>query len=155
MAFSFEGTRLLLEEVVEAAADVAGACRVGRRILLDGHAQRKRGALVPGVLVRHAVLNRLGTLEAPARVEVRALPARVDGDATVRARPERRRSDRQDGPARATPGDGMLGQHPATPWSIGRRRWRRRPPRLGALIPVALLSILSVGHACAPFPPLL
>src|SRR5206468_7349828 len=145
--------RLLLEEVVEAAADVAGACRVGRGIALDRHAERERGALVPRVLVGHALLNRLRTLEAPAGVEVRALAARVDRDAAVRALLERRRGDRQDGAARATPGDGVLGQHPTTSRSVGRRRRRRRrrPLRLTPLVPISLLSIFSVGHARGPF----
>src|SRR2546430_4443267 len=145
--------RLLLEEVVEAAADVAGACRVGRGIALDRHAERERGALVPRVLVGHALLNGLRTLEAPAGVEVRALAARVDRDAAVRALLERRRGDRQDGAARATPGDGVLGQHPTTSRSVGRRRRRRRrrPLRLTPLVPISLLSIFSVGHARGPF----
>src|SRR5439155_23057789 len=42
---------LLLEEVVEAAADVAGARRVWRGVAPDGGPGREPGAVVPGGLV--------------------------------------------------------------------------------------------------------
>src|SRR5947207_16015760 len=81
---------LRFEEVVEAAADVAGAGRVGRGVALDGHPQGERGALVARGLVGDPLDERLGALEAPARVEVAALPAGPDGGAAARALLERR-----------------------------------------------------------------
>src|SRR4030095_9628055 len=58
--------RPLLEEVVEAATDVAGPRRVGRGIPLDRHAERERGALVFRVLVRDPLGDGLGAIHAPA-----------------------------------------------------------------------------------------
>src|SRR5205814_8946995 len=118
---------------------------------LDRHAEQDRGTVVPRVLAGNAPQHRIGTLEATAGVEVRALAERVDRDAGVRALLERRRGDRKDGAARATPGDGVLGQHPTTTRSVGRRRRRRRLLRLTPLVPISLLSIFSVGHARGPF----
>src|SRR2546428_9068697 len=81
--------RLLLEEVAEPAADVAGARRVGRGVPLDRHAEREPGAVVARVLVRQPLGDGLRALEASARVEVGALPAGVDCGPAVRALLER------------------------------------------------------------------
>src|SRR6266852_3325557 len=113
---------LLLEEVVEAATDVAGARRVGRGVSLDRDAERKRGAVVPRVLVGDPFGDGLRALEAPARLEVGALAAGAEGRPAVRALLERRGRDRQDRAARPAPGDGALGEHAAALWSVGRRR---------------------------------
>src|SRR5262245_17489141 len=97
--------RLLLEQVVEGSADVAGARRVGRGIALDRDAQRERGAAVLRVLVGDSLGNRLAAFEAPARLEVGALPAGVERRAAVGALLQRRVRDRQDGAAGAAPRD--------------------------------------------------
>src|SRR5437899_12590721 len=105
-----------------------------------------------GVL-RELVGDGLRAREAPDRVEVGALAAGVDGGPAVRALLERGGGDRQDRAARPTPRDAVRGEHPAAPRSVGGRRLpstRRR-----ALVPVVLLAVLSVGHATAPFEPLL
>src|SRR2546428_897413 len=68
--------RLLLEEVVEPAADVSGAGRVGRGVALDRHAERGRGAVVASGLVRQPLGDGLRTLEAPAPGEKGAPAAR-------------------------------------------------------------------------------
>src|SRR5215467_3453547 len=138
---------LLLEEVVEAATDIAGARRVGRGVALDRDPEREGGALVGGVLVGDLLGDRLRALEAPAGLEVRALAAGVDGRAAVRALLERRVRDRQDGPAGRAPRDGVLGQHAAASRRVGgSRQWRRRPARLGVRAPVSLLAVLSIAH---------
>src|SRR5262245_11785502 len=140
---------LLLEEVVERAPDVARARRVGRGVALDRDAERERGALVGRVLVGDLLGDRLRALEAPARLEVRALAARMDGRAAVRALLERRVRDRQDGPAGRAPRDGVLGQHAAASRSVGGPwRGRRRPARLGVRVraPVSLLAVLAIAH---------
>src|SRR5437867_11784363 len=61
---------LLLEEVVEAAADVAEARRVWRGVALDGDPERESGAVAPGVLVGHLLGYRLGALAASTRLVV-------------------------------------------------------------------------------------
>src|SRR5205823_2955779 len=122
---------LCLEEVVEPAADVAGARRVGRGVPLDRHAEREPGAGVARVLVLEPLGDGLRALEAPARVEVGALAAGVDGGPAVRALLERSGRDRQDRAARPTPRDGVLGEHPAAPRRVRGRR--RRSARPGAL----------------------
>src|SRR5262245_33118782 len=142
-------TRLLLEEVVEGATDIAGTRRVGRGVALDRDSERERGALVGGVLVGDLLRDRLRALEAPTGLEVRALAAGVDGRAAVRALFERRVRDRQDGPASRAARDGVLGQHAAASGRVGGPRWRRRrrrPARLGIRVPVALLAVLAVAH---------
>src|SRR2546430_12187782 len=70
--------RLFLEEVVEAATDVAGPRRVGRGVALDRHTERERAAIVSRVLVGDPLGDRLGALEATARLEVGALAAGVE-----------------------------------------------------------------------------
>src|SRR5207244_13484334 len=148
------GARLVLEEVAEPAAEVGRACRVGRGVALDRDAERERGAGATRILVRQPLGDGLSALEAPARVEVGTLATGMDGGAAVRALFERSGRDRQDRAARPTPGDGVLGEHPAAPRSVGgRRRWRSA--RLGVLVPVTLLTVLSVGHASDPLQPLL
>src|SRR5205814_9368063 len=74
-----------LEQVVEAAANVAGAGGVGGGVALDRHAERERGAVVARGLVRDALGDGLRALEASARVEVRALAAGVQRGPAVRA----------------------------------------------------------------------
>src|SRR5213592_2348831 len=96
-------TLLLLEEVVEPAADVAGARRVGGGVALDRHAEREPGTVVACVLVRQPLGDRLFALEPPTRVEVGALPAGMDGGAAVRALLERGGRHWQDRSARPTP----------------------------------------------------
>src|SRR5215470_11631827 len=125
---------LLLEQVVEAATDVAGASGMRRGVALDGDAEGEEGALVPCALVRDPLGDGLRALEAPSGVEVRALAARVERGAAVRALLERRVRDRQDRTARRAPRHGAAREHPAA-------------PRLGALRSIALLAILSVAHA--------
>src|SRR5205085_10397016 len=143
---------LLLDEVAEPPPDVAGAYRVGRSIALDGHPQREAVTLVARVLVGDPLDDRLRALEAPRRVEVRALRAGVDGGSTLRALLERRGCDRQDGAAPRTPRERLGGQHSAASRRLARRTRRRRaavgvPTWLAA---IALLPVLSVAHACAP-----
>src|SRR5882672_8870669 len=118
---------LLLEEVVEAATDVAGTRRVGRGVALDGDPERERGAVVPRVLVGDLLGDGLGALEPPARLEVGALAAGVNGGPAIRALRERRGRDRQDRAARRAPRDGALGEHAAAPRRVGSGRgwWRR------------------------------
>src|SRR5712691_2457974 len=128
--------------------DVAGAGRVGRGVALDRDAEREPGALVARVLVRQPLGDGLRALEAPARVEVGALAAGVDGGPAVRALFERSGRDRQDRAARPTPGNGVLGEHPAARPRLDRRRLSSA--RLGALVPVTLLTVPSVGHASDP-----
>src|SRR5207247_4219938 len=96
---------LLLEEVVEPAADVAGARRVGGGVALDRHAEREPGTVVACVLVRQPLGDRLFALEPPTRVEVGALPAGMDGGAAVRALLERRVRHCKDRSATPPPGD--------------------------------------------------
>src|SRR6266403_3491537 len=110
---------LLLEEVVEAAPDVARARRVGGGVALDRDAQREYGAFVPCVLVGDLLGDGLGALEAPARLEVGALAARVNGRPAARALLERRGRDRQNRAARRAPRDGALGEHAAAPRRVG------------------------------------
>src|SRR5215470_16088332 len=138
---------LLLEQVVEAATDVAGASGMRRGVALDGDAEGEEGALVPCALVRDPLGDGLRALEAPSGVEVRALAARVERGAAVRALLERRVRDRQDRTARRAPRHGAAREHPAAPRRIGRRPRRLRASRLGALRSIALLAILSVAHA--------
>src|SRR5215470_18627106 len=116
---------LLLEEVVERAPDVARARRVGRSVTLHRDAQRERGARVGGVLVGDPLGDRLRAFEAPAGLEVRALATGMDGRAAIRALLERRVCDRQHGPARRAPREGVLGEHAAASRRVGGpRRWR-------------------------------
>src|SRR5262249_33874730 len=103
--------RLLLEEIVEGAADVAWARGVRRGVALDRHAQREPFAFVARVLVGQPLGDGLFALEVPARIEMAALLAGVEGGAAVRALGEGRDRDGQDGAARCAPGHGVLGQH--------------------------------------------
>src|SRR5437762_5900351 len=116
---------LLLEEVVEAATDVAGARRVGRGVALDGDPEQEHAAVVACVLVGDLLGDGLRALEAPARLEVGALAAGVNGRPAVRALLERGGRDRQDRAACRAPRDGALGEHAAAPRRVGgrRRRW--------------------------------
>src|SRR5262245_10404877 len=117
--------RLLLEQVVEGSADVAGARRVRRGVALDRDAQRERGAVVLGVLVGDSLGHRLGAFDASARLEVRALPAGVERRSAIGTLLQRRVRDRQDGAAGAAPRDRALGEHVAAAGRVGRsRRWR-------------------------------
>src|SRR5262252_8317328 len=115
--------RLLLEEVVEAAPDVAGARRVRRGVALDRDPQREQGALVSAVLVDDLLRDRLRALEAPARLEVGALAAGVNGGPTVGTLLERRVRNRQDRTARGAPRHGLLGEHAAASRRVGGRTW--------------------------------
>src|SRR5881296_2530418 len=138
--------QLLLEQVVETPADVAGARRVGRGITLDGHPERERGTVVATVLVRHPLGDGLFALEAPARVEVGALAAGADGGAAVRTLLERSGRDRQHRAACPASGDRALGEHAAASRRIGRRRlWPALPGGLGAIALLAILAV-AVGH---------
>src|SRR5262245_35359223 len=121
---------LRLEQVVEAATDVAGTGGMWRRVALDGDAEGKEGALVPRALVHDPLADGLLALEASSRVEVRALAARVERGAAVRALLERRVGDRQDRTARRAPRHGPAREHPAAPRRIGRRPRRLRTSRL-------------------------
>src|SRR3989441_11897037 len=140
--------RLFLEEVVEAATDVAGPRRVGRGVALDRHTERERAAIVSRVLVGDPLGDRLGALEATARLEVGALAAGVERRPAVGTLLERRGGDRQDRAARPAPRDRALGEHVAASWGVGRRPrwWGGRSARLRARAPVTLLAILSVAH---------
>src|SRR5258705_878672 len=110
---------LLLEEVVEAAPDVARARRVGRGVTLDRHAQRERGALVAAALVGDLLGDGLRALEAAARLEVGALAAGMNGHAAIRALLERQRRDRQDRPTRRASRKGLPGEHCAASRRVG------------------------------------
>src|SRR5262252_245832 len=138
---------LLLEEVVEAATDIAGARRVGRGVALDRDPEREGGALVGGVLVSDLLGDRLRALESPAGLEVCALAAGVDGRAAVGALLERRVCDRQDRAARRASRDGVLGEHAPAPRRVGGGPGRRRRAAgLGVRAPVSLLAVLAVAH---------
>src|SRR5262249_22186107 len=80
---------LLLEEVVERAADVVGTWPVGGRVTLDGDPEREGVTGVGGALVGDPLDDGLGALEATARLEVGALAAGVDRGAAVWALRER------------------------------------------------------------------
>src|SRR5436309_2077045 len=122
-------TLLLLEEVVEPAADVAGARRVGGGVALDRHAEREPGTVVACVLVGQPLGDRLFALEPPTRVEVGALPAGMDGGAAVRALLERGGRHWQDRSARPTPGDGTGGSSASIPPPSSRPTCSPRWPR--------------------------
>src|SRR5438552_17694999 len=128
--------RLLLEQVVEPAADVAGARRVGRGVALDRDPERERGAVVASALVRDPLGDALFALEAPARVEVGALAAGADGGPAARTLLERRVRDRQHRAARPASGEGALGEHAAAPRRVaGRRRLSPALPGIGWTVP--------------------
>src|SRR5580765_251234 len=115
---------LLLEEVVEAAPDVARARRVGRGVALHRHAQREHGALVAAALVGDLLGDGLRALEAPARLEVGALAAGMNGRAAIRALLERRRRDGQDRSTRRASRNGLPGEHAAASRRIAGRPGR-------------------------------
>src|SRR4030095_15170135 len=140
--------RLLLEEVVEPATNVAGARRVRGSVALNCHAERERSAVVARVLVGHALGDGLRALKAPARVEGRALSACPNGRPAIPALLERRSGERQHRAAGPASGDGVPGEHPSARGSRG-ARWLRSL-RLRTLATVALLAVFAVAQGVAP-----
>src|SRR4030095_7252214 len=91
---------------------------------LNRHAEREPAAVVASALVGQSPGDGLGALEAPARIEVGALAAGVDGGPAVWALLEGRGGDRQNRAARPASGDGVFVEHPAAPGSGGTPRVR-------------------------------
>src|SRR5262249_1052210 len=140
---------LLLEEVPEGPLGVVRADGAARGVALHGDHQRKGGALVARALVGDALDDRLHALEAPRRLEMRALAAGVQLGAAVGALRERVGGDRQHAAALGAARGGLALENPER--SPARRRRPRRlaalTAALGAGSAVALLLILAVARA--------
>jgi hypothetical protein len=84
---------LLLEQVIERRPRIVGSrARRRRCFLLARHPHFIRRTLVPRVLLRHSLLDRLHALEAAAGIEIHALLARMQFKSALRTPPVRRHS---------------------------------------------------------------
>jgi hypothetical protein len=151
--------RLLLEQVFEGLAGVAGARRRGRRragtcglcigsgrgVFLDGHAEFVERAIVLGVFGRDALFNRLRAFELRARIEKAALLAAMQFELALGALPVGIEAGSQDGAAIGTAraSDGSDHARGARTELIGTTRTARR--RLLFVRTLALLTFLRIA----------
>src|SRR5258708_29084700 len=148
----------VFEQAVKGLAGSVGAAGggggAGRSLLFHPHADRIEFALVASVLLRHPLGHRLRALETLRRIEVRALLARVQLKAALRALAYRITHHRQHRTAPGTARDGTCPRHLHRAGSeciFPRSRFLVLGARLSArLVPTAVLvsplAGFSVSH---------